>query len=101
MGENRNWIFAQNMTRLTIKVSPKASRNAVTGWLGETLKIAVTTAPERGKANAAVEALLAEALDLPKSAVSVAAGHTSKTKQVEIIGLTRAEIETRLGIPLG
>jgi len=35
-------------TRLDVKVSPKASRNAVTGWMGEVLKISVTAAPERG-----------------------------------------------------
>lgn len=75
-------------TRLDVKVSPKASRNAVTGWMGEVLKISVTAAPERGKANDAVEQLLADALGLPRSAVTVVAGHTSKLKRVQIVGLT-------------
>ena len=75
-------------TRLDVKVSPKASRNAVTGWMGEVLKISVTAAPERGKANDAVEQLLAEVLGLPRSAVTVVAGHTSKLKRVQIVGLT-------------
>jgi uncharacterized protein YggU (UPF0235/DUF167 family) len=75
-------------TRLDVKVSPKASRNAVTGWMGEVLKISVTAVPERGKANDAVEQLLADALGLPRSAVTVVAGHTSKLKRVQIVGLT-------------
>ena len=75
-------------TRLDVKVSPEASRNAVTGWIGELLKISVTAAPERGKANDAVEQLLAEALGLPRSAVTVVAGHTSKLKRVQIVGLS-------------
>ncbi|MBV8062463.1 MAG: DUF167 domain-containing protein, partial [Nevskia sp.] len=52
------------MAVLELKVSPKASRNAITGFLGEALKVAVTAAPERGKANEAAEELLAKALDL-------------------------------------
>ncbi|MCX7060252.1 MAG: DUF167 domain-containing protein [Gammaproteobacteria bacterium] len=75
-------------TRLDVKVSPKASRNAVTGWMGEVLKISVTAVPERGKANDAVEQLLADALGLPRSAVTVVAGHSSKLKRVQIVGLT-------------
>lgn len=87
------------MTCLDLKVSPKASRNAVIGWLGPVLKIAVTAAPERGKANAAVEALLAEVLGLPRSAVRVVAGASSSSKRVEIAGLERAEIGQRLREP--
>lgn len=83
-------------TRLDLKVSPKAARNAVTGWMGEVLKVSVTAAPEKGKANQAVEALLAEALGLAKSAVKVVAGQTSKQKRVEIAGLDAAEVRRRL-----
>ncbi|WP_293387128.1 DUF167 domain-containing protein [Nevskia sp.] len=83
-------------TRLDVKVSPKASKNAITGWMGEVLKLSVTAAPEKGKANEAVEALLAEALGVAKSAVSVVAGQTSKQKRVEITGLDLAEVRQRL-----
>ena len=84
------------MTALAVKVAPKASRNALTGWLGETLKVAVTAPPEHGKANAAVETLLADALGLPRAAVSVAAGHTSKLKRVEVAGLDAAALRSRI-----
>lgn len=87
----------QKIARIAVKVSPKASRNAINGWHETVLKLAVTAAPERGRANAAVTELLADALDLPKSAVRVVAGETSKTKQVEIIGLEMTEVLARLG----
>lgn len=82
--------------RLAVKVAPKASRNAVRGWLGDTLKVAVTAAPERGKANEAVEELLAAALSLPRGAVRVVAGHTQPRKQLEIAGISPATLRERL-----
>ena len=82
--------------RLEVKVSPKASRNAITGFLGEALKVSVTAAPERGKANEAVEALLAGALDLPRGSVRVVAGHASRNKRLEIAGLAEAALRERL-----
>ena len=84
------------MALLDLKVSPKASRNAITGFMGEVLKVSVTAAPERGKANAAVEELLAQALALPLSAVKVVGGHTSKTKRIEVAGLSDVALRQRL-----
>lgn len=89
------------MTCLDLKVSPKASRNAVLRWMGAVLKVSVTAVPERGKANAAVEALLAEALDLPRGAVRVVAGETSTSKRVEIAGLALPQIQDRLRVHTG
>lgn len=84
------------MTLLDLKVSPKASRNAITGFLGEVLKVAVTAAPERGKANEAVEELLVEALGLRRGSVRVVAGQTSRNKRVEISGISEAGLRERL-----
>lgn len=83
--------------RLQVKVAPKAARNALNGWMGDTLKISVTTAPEKGKANQAVIELLADALKLPKSALTVVRGETSQQKLIEIRGLDEAEVHRRLG----
>lgn len=82
--------------RLPLKVAPKASRNAVTGWMGETLKLSVTMAPEKGKANQAVIELLCEVLHLPKSAVRIVRGETSTSKLAEIDGLDVQELHRRL-----
>ena len=83
-------------SRLALKVSPKASRDAITGWRGEVLKISVTAAPERGKANAAVIDLLASALDVPRGSVRVLRGETSQDKTVEITGLDDAALRAAL-----
>ena len=42
------------MAKLQLKVSPKASRDAIGGWMGDTLKLSVTAVPERGKAKGPV-----------------------------------------------
>ncbi len=84
------------MALLDLKVSPKASRNAISGFMGEALKVSVTAAPERGKANQAVEELLAEALGLPRSAVQVVAGHTAKAKRVQVTGVSDAVLRQQL-----
>jgi uncharacterized protein len=77
--------------RMRLKVTPKAKRNQIGGLLdepdgGKALKVSVTTAPEDGKANAAVTALLAEEWGVAKSAISVVAGATDRRKLVEIRG---------------
>ncbi len=75
---------------LAVKAAPKASRDAITGILetpqGWALKVAVTAAPDRGKANAAVIELIADAFDVPKSAVTVIAGATDRSKLLRISG---------------
>jgi len=83
-------------TRLAVKVVPGASRDGIAGWLSDTLKVRVSAPAERGRANAAVEALLAEALGLPRGAVRVVSGKTSPRKRVEIAGLSEAEVRSRL-----
>ena len=76
--------------RLRLKVQPKARREGVTGWTpdpdGMALKLSVGAPPEDGKANAAVIALLAKALGVAKSAISVVSGATDRRKLVEIRG---------------
>ena len=70
-------------------------------WLGETLKIRVSAPPERGKANKAVEQLLAKTLGVSRNAVQVVAGKTSARKTVTIEGLTEEEVSERLSRELG
>ena len=74
------------MIRLSVKVTPKASSDRIRGWDGAVLKVAVTAVPEDGKANKAVIALLAKTLKLPKSAIDIASGETSRTKILLIDG---------------
>jgi uncharacterized protein len=83
--------------RLKIKVVPKSSRNSVAGWVGDTLKVCVNAAPEKGKANRAAQEILAAVLGLPKDKVRVVSGLTSARKLVEIEVLSELEIKQRLG----
>lgn len=80
---------------LKVRVQPKAARDAVEGVhidaAGEAwLKVRVRAAPDKGAANAAVAALLAKALGVPKSAVSVVSGHTARNKTLAVTGNTAA-----------
>ncbi len=81
---------------LQLKVAPKAARNAITGWMGDTLKLSVTAAPEKGKANEAVIDLLAKALDVPRSSIAVVRGQTSQQKLVAVQGFDDAQLRRRL-----
>jgi hypothetical protein len=72
--------------KLQLKVIPKSSRNRIVGWLGDRLKVQVTAAPERGKANDAVVELLASVLGLSRSQVRIVAGETSPLKTADVDG---------------
>ena len=81
--------------RIEVRVQPGARRNEVTHRAGAVL-VRVTAPAERGKANEAVVALLAERLGVPKSALRVARGAPSRRKTIEIDGLTAEEAARRL-----
>ena len=82
---------------LTVKVTPKARLNKVMPIDADgVMKIYVTTAPEDGKANAAVIAILAKFFELPEAALTICSGQTSASKVVEIQGLSRADLDHKL-----
>ena len=68
----------------TIRVTPRASANAVDGERDGALLVRVTAAPVGGEANEAVVALLAEALNVPRSAVHLERGAAARTKRVSV-----------------
>jgi uncharacterized protein (TIGR00251 family) len=82
--------------RVRVKAVPGASRSSVE-FLGDMIKVRIQAPPEKGKANAAIEALLASTLKLPAGAVTITGGHTSPLKTVTIEGLDEAELYRRLG----
>ena len=79
-----------------VKVQPRARKNAVTGVLGDALKLALTAPPVEGKANQACIEFLAEFLNVPRSSVTIVAGQTSRSKVIRVAGRTAAEVEQRL-----
>jgi uncharacterized protein len=83
-------------TRLQLRVSPGAGRSAVVGRHGDAWKLRVVAAPERGRANASVVELLADSLGLRRPDVRIVSGAGSRDKVVEIVGISRDEVERRL-----
>ena len=80
----------------TIRVQPRARRNAIVGELGDALKLALIAPPIEGRANEACMDFLAETLDIPRSAVSIIAGQTSRNKVIRVTGITAAQLRERL-----
>ena len=80
-----------------VKVHPRAKKNAITGKIGDALKLSLTAAPTDGKANQACIDFLAKLLEVSPSSVTIAAGHKSRNKIVRIAGLTDQQVRERLG----
>jgi uncharacterized protein (TIGR00251 family) len=71
---------AEDGCTLSVKVHPGARRSAVTGVLNGSLKVSLTTPPTDGRANAALIALLAEWLDIPRARIQLLRGAASRSK---------------------
>ncbi|HWA87669.1 MAG TPA: DUF167 domain-containing protein [Opitutus sp.] len=82
---------------LAVKVIPNAPRTEIAGWLGDALKIKLHAPPVDGRANAALCAFLADRLQLPRRAVTLLRGDTSRRKLLRIDGLDLAQLRHSLG----
>ncbi|MCE9558096.1 MAG: DUF167 domain-containing protein [Armatimonadetes bacterium] len=80
---------------LKVRVTPKSSREDVVVE-GELIRVYVRAVPADGEANQAVEKVLAKSLKVPKSAVEIVKGLSSREKTVSITGLTAEECIVRL-----
>lgn len=81
---------------LAVKATPNAPRSEILGWLGDALKVKVHAPPVEGRANEALCAFLADRFALPRRAVSVLRGDTSRQKLVRLEGLTLADLKAKL-----
>ncbi|MCU1255603.1 MAG: hypothetical protein JWM83_1902 [Candidatus Angelobacter sp.] len=79
-----------------VKVHPGAHKNAITGVMGDALKLGLTAPPVNGKANKAVVEFFADLFAIPRSSVTIASGETSRNKIVRVSGLSRTAVEQRL-----
>ena len=79
-----------------VKVHPRARKNAITGVVGNALKLALTAPPVEGKANQSVIEFFADLFEIPRSSVTIASGETSRNKVVRITGMNRQMVEKRL-----
>ena len=83
-------------TMLAIRVQPGARQNAVSGWIGDTVKLRVTSPPVEGAANSLCLALLSQLLNVPQSHLTLVKGVRSRNKVVRILGLNREQVYVRL-----
>ena len=81
---------------IAVKAVPGSSRDRVVGVLGDCLKIATSAAPEKGKANAAIAKILAQALGLDARQVRLAGGGASARKEFFVAGTTAQALRERL-----
>jgi uncharacterized protein len=79
-----------------VRVQPRASKNEVAGLINGALKIRLQAPAVEDRANEALCEFLAEILKRPKSAVRILAGDRSRTKRVEVLGVTGAQVEALL-----
>src|SRR5437868_10049568 len=82
-----------------VKVHPRAKKNAITGELGDALKLSLTTPPVEGRANEACIEFFANLLKVPRSSVTIAAGQNSRNKIIRIAGLSAEQVRARLAGP--
>jgi uncharacterized protein (TIGR00251 family) len=82
---------------LRLHVRPGAGRTGVVGRHGDALKVSVAAPPDKGRANEAVLALVADVLGVGRSAVDLMAGPASRSKRVVVRGRTPEEVRIALG----
>ena len=90
----------KNGATFSVHVHPRARKNAITGTLGDALKLSLTAPPAEGRANDAVIEFLAEVLRLPRSSVTIAAGHGNRNKLVRVSGLSASAVAERIAAAL-
>jgi len=77
---------------LPVRVQPRASKDEITGVMGGTLKVRLRAPAVEGRANDALCEYLAELLKTPKAAVRILSGQHSRSKRVEVLGVTELQV---------
>ncbi|MGH2807014.1 MAG: DUF167 domain-containing protein [Actinomycetota bacterium] len=91
---------SKGATIVDVFVQPRAAKNAIVGIHGSALKLKVTAPPVEGRANRAAEELVAETLGIPRSAVRVTSGETSRHKRLAISGISGEKVARELELVL-
>jgi uncharacterized protein (TIGR00251 family) len=82
----------------TAKVVPGSSRTSVCGLLDNMVKIKVSAAPEKGKANKCLLDFLAKKLGVKKNTVNIISGKTSAVKGVRVMGISAEQLSNKLNL---
>ena len=81
---------------MPVLAQPGSKRDGIIGERAGALRVAVTAAPEKGKANVAIQSVLAEAIDCKASQITLLSGETSRRKRFLIEGITADKLTRRL-----
>ncbi len=81
-----------------VKAVPGSSRTAICGLLDEMVKIKVSAAPEKGKANKCLLDFLAKQLGVRKNAVKIVSGKGSPVKSVQVTGISVVQLLNKLNL---
>ena len=82
--------------RITVRLTPRGGRDGIDGWDGDVLRVRVAAPPAEGRANEAMLRLLAKALRIPVSHLSLVSGAQSRTKLLAVDGLSADDVHARL-----
>ena len=85
-----------NAITIRVKVHPRAKRNAITGTVGDAVKLSLTSPPVDGKANEACVRFFAGLFGVPRSAVTIVTGASSSTKLIQIDHISSETAEMML-----
>ena len=92
IGINENDLGAS----FAVRVHPRAKKDAITGALGDALKLSLTAPPIEGRANEACIEFLAKLLKVPRTSVSIASGLSSRNKVIRVVGVSADYVRDRL-----
>jgi len=81
-----------------VKVHPRAKKAAITGELGDALKVSLTAPPIEGRANDACIEFFAKILKVPRSSITIASGAGSRNKVIRVAGVTGQYVSDRLHV---
>ena len=84
-------------TSFAVKVHSRAKKNAITGELGDALKVSLTAPAIEGRANDACIEFFAKLLKVPRSSVTIASGQSSRNKVIRVAGISAAEVRKTIG----
>ncbi len=79
-----------------VKVHPRAKKDAITGEVGDALKLSLTAPPVEGRANEACIEFVAKFLKVPRSSITIAAGAGGRRKVIRVTGLSAAQLREKL-----
>jgi uncharacterized protein len=85
-----------NAVTIRVKVHPRAKKDAITGVVGDALKLSLTSPPVDGKANEACVRFIAELVGVQRSAVTIISGESSRNKVIQIANVSIAQVEAAL-----